>query len=64
MLMNGRGEMPIGPAELIILLLIVVFIFGAGKLGNVGGALGKSIKDFRQEVANPDSREHGDAGRV
>lgn len=41
--------MPIGlgPWELIIILLIVVVIFGAGKLADIGGALGKGIREFR-----------------
>ena len=34
--------------ELLIILLIIVVIFGAGKLANVGGALGKSIREFRK----------------
>lgn len=39
--------MPLGPWELGIILLIVLAIFGAGKLSHVGGALGTSIKEFR-----------------
>ena len=33
--------------ELIILLVIVIAIFGAGRLAGIGGALGRSIKEFR-----------------
>jgi sec-independent protein translocase protein TatA len=40
----------LGPTELIIILVIVVAIFGAGKLANLGGALGKGVKDFRSAV--------------
>jgi sec-independent protein translocase protein TatA len=36
-----------GPGELIVILLIVVAIFGAGKLSEMGGALGKGIREFR-----------------
>jgi len=36
-----------GPWELIIVLFIVLLIFGAGKLPEVGKALGKGIKEFR-----------------
>lgn len=39
--------MPLGPWELAIILLIVIVIFGAGKLAQVGGALGKSVRDFK-----------------
>ena len=44
----------IGPTELRVILLVVLIVFGAGKLPQVGGALGKSIKDFRQESTTPD----------
>lgn len=37
-----------GPWELIVILLIVVVIFGAGRLSQVGGALGKSVREFRR----------------
>jgi sec-independent protein translocase protein TatA len=39
--------MPVGPTELILVLVIVVIVFGVGKLPEVGGALGKGIKEFR-----------------
>ena len=44
---------------IVILLVIVLIIFGPGKLGQVGGALGKSMREFRksssgtEEPANP-----------
>lgn len=37
----------LGPWELIIVLLIVVVLFGAGRLSEIGGALGRGIKEFR-----------------
>lgn len=40
----------LGPTELILILIIVIAIFGAGKLANLGGALGKGIRDFRAAV--------------
>lgn len=36
-----------GMPELIVILVIVVVIFGAGKLPEIGGALGKSIRNFK-----------------
>jgi len=36
-----------GPGELLIILLIVLLIFGAGKLPAIGDALGRSIKNFQ-----------------
>ncbi len=37
----------LGPMELIIVLVIVMVIFGVGKLPQVGGAMGKAIREFR-----------------
>lgn len=37
-----------GPMELIIILVIVMMIFGIGKLPQVGNAIGKSIREFRK----------------
>ena len=54
----------IGPMELIIILFIVLIIFGVGRLTDIGGALGRSIKEFRKAtedepstVATTDSRD-------
>ncbi|MDP2719091.1 MAG: twin-arginine translocase TatA/TatE family subunit [Dehalococcoidia bacterium] len=40
----------IGPMELVIILVIVLVIFGAGKLPEIGSAMGKAIKSFRKET--------------
>lgn len=37
----------IGGWEWLIILVIVIIIFGVGKLPEIGGALGKSIREFR-----------------
>lgn len=37
----------LGPMELIIVLVIVMIIFGVGRLPQIGGAMGKAIKEFR-----------------
>jgi sec-independent protein translocase protein TatA len=37
-----------GPVELIIILVIVMLIFGVGKLPQIGGSMGKAIKEFRK----------------
>ena len=38
----------IGPLELIIVLVIVMMIFGVGKLPQVGQTMGKAIREFRK----------------
>jgi sec-independent protein translocase protein TatA len=40
----------VGPTELIIILVIVMLIFGVGRLPEIGGALGKSIRSFKKSV--------------
>ncbi len=42
--------LPIGPLELGIVLAILVVLFGASKLGDLGGSVGRAIREFRQEV--------------
>ena len=44
----------LGPSELVIILAIVFVIFGAGKLPQVGGALGKGIKEFKDATKEVD----------
>ena len=41
--------MDLGFPEIALILLIVLIIFGAGKLPQVGGALGKAIREFKRE---------------
>lgn len=38
----------IGPTELIIILIIVIAVFGVGKLPEIGGALGRGVREFRE----------------
>ena len=45
----------LGPWELVIVLVIVVVIFGAGRLSGVGGAVGKSIREFRKATTDDPS---------
>ena len=44
---------PPGPFELIIILVIVIIIFGVGRLPEIGGAVGKAIREFRTSQAEP-----------
>lgn len=42
------GIGPMGPFELLIILAVVIIIFGVGRLPEVGGAIGKGIREFRK----------------
>ena len=38
----------LGIPELVIILVIVMLVFGVGRLADVGGALGKGIREFKK----------------
>ena len=40
--------MGLGPGEIILLLLVLLIVFGAGKLPKIGSNLGKGMKNFRK----------------
>lgn len=44
----------LGVAELVVILVIVLVIFGAGRLPQLGGSIGQTIRNFRREVGRPD----------
>jgi sec-independent protein translocase protein TatA len=50
----------IGPMELIIILLIVVMVFGVGKLPDVAASLGKSLRSFREGQSGKEEDETKD----
>jgi sec-independent protein translocase protein TatA len=47
----------IGMPELIVILVIVLVVFGAGRLPEIGNALGKSIKNFKRATEGKDDIE-------
>jgi len=47
----------IGLPELLIILAIVILIFGAGKLPQLGEGLGKAISNFKKSVSGKDDQE-------
>ncbi len=49
--------MSIGPWQIILILVIVLIIFGAGKLPRVAGDLAKGIKNFKSGMSDEDSKE-------
>lgn len=44
----------LGIGELALILVIVLIIFGAGKLPEIGEGLGRGIRNFRKQVKAPD----------
>ena len=52
------------PSHLLVLLVIVLIIFGPSKLGDVGGALGKAIRDFKKAMNDPAEPESKPVAKV
>ena len=44
----------IGMQELLVILVLVLVIFGAKRLPEIGGGLGRAIRNFRQAASEPD----------
>lgn len=58
-----------GWMELMLILIIVLIIFGAGKIPQLGEGLGKAIKGFKKSVAEADAldvtpNEQGESGQT
>ena len=52
-----------GPMELIIVLVVVLIIFGVGRVPEIGGAMGKALKEFRstqKDITEDDSTTNKD----
>ena len=47
----------IGAPELLLFLLIILLLFGASRLRDIGGALGGAIRDFRSAVSDVDEEQ-------
>ncbi len=45
------------PMHLLLIVVIVLVVFGAGKLSQIGGALGQSVKEFKETVNSEDEAE-------
>ncbi|MDW7760179.1 MAG: twin-arginine translocase TatA/TatE family subunit [Acidobacteriota bacterium] len=52
---------PVGPTELILILLIVIIIFGAKKLPDLGKSLGEGIKNFKKSMSHKDREDQDSA---
>ena len=46
----------LGPTELIIILVIVIVLFGVGRISKIGGEMGKGLRAFKEGI-NPDGEK-------
>lgn len=49
----------LGTPELVIILVIVVLLFGVGRVGKIAGELGKGIRSFREGLKGEDENPEG-----
>ncbi len=50
----------LGWEELLIILVILALLFGASRVAGLGGALGRGIREFRQEASKSDAPAEAD----
>jgi sec-independent protein translocase protein TatA len=51
----------LGPTELIIVLVICLVVFGAGKLPDIASGLGKGLRDFKKAMREPEKLVGGES---
>jgi sec-independent protein translocase protein TatA len=54
----------IGLPELVIVLVIVLLIFGVGRLGKLGKDLGEGIREFRKGISSDEGKKKEEAGEA
>ncbi|GAB4491892.1 MAG: hypothetical protein Fur0016_24230 [Anaerolineales bacterium] len=47
----------LGPTELVIVLIIIILLFGVGRIGKIASELGSGIRNFRQALQESDSEK-------
>jgi len=55
--MLAGGPFGLGLPELLVILVVLVLIFGVNKVGDLGGALGKSVREFRKAAKDDESKQ-------
>lgn len=52
----------LGPTELIVVLVIILVVFGAGKLPDIASGLGRGLRDFKKVMQEPDETDTDESG--
>ncbi len=52
--------MQLGPLELGIILVIVILLFGVGRIGKIAGEMGSGVRAFREGLKGPESEQKKD----
>lgn len=54
----------IGPTELILILIIIIILFGVGRVSKIFGELGSGIRAFKQGLQGPEKKDGGTTQNV
>ena len=54
----------LGPTELVIILVIVVLLFGVGRIGKIAGEMGSGIRAFREGVKGDEEKKDKDENKA
>lgn len=50
----------LGPLELVIILVIVLLLFGIGRISKIAGEMGSGVRSFREGLKGPDAEKEDD----
>ena len=56
-MVGAAGPFGLGAPELLIILAVVVLVFGGTKLADLGGSMGKGIKEFKKNIKDDDEEQ-------
>jgi sec-independent protein translocase protein TatA len=57
MRLKGLTTMSLGAPELLIILVIVIVLFGVGRIGKIGSDLGTGIREFRKGLQSDEPND-------
>jgi sec-independent protein translocase protein TatA len=56
-MVGAAGPFGLGAPELLIILAVVVIVFGGAKLADLGGSMGKGIREFKKNIKDDEEEE-------
>jgi len=54
----------LGPTELIIILVIIIILFGAGRISKIAGELGQGIREFRKGISSEEEKKPAEEAKA
>lgn len=54
--MTPLAVLGLGPGEIVLLVLVILIVFGASKIPQIGSSLGKGLRNFRKSIKGEDEK--------